>query len=267
MKLAEQIAKLKANIKSHQDQIVVKSGASISKGVTPDEATEAEIKGLQDEIAVMQKNQDRLEAIQKSQAALADTTTPVDGSTSEKGLNSTQGKTVVKTESNLPKGHGIAMIVRAKVASQQLAKNHSEYVSASDLLKSWNAPEIVQNVAKAVAGTTSSDEYSALIQTQNLVNDFMDVMRPQTIIGRIKGFREVPFNITVPTKTSGSIVNWVGEGKKKPVTNLVIGKTSLSFAKIAGIVPFSDELALYTTNFTEPLSYQDSAFLKLPKFP
>ena len=27
------------------------------------------------------------------------------------------------------------------------------------------------------------------------------------------------------------------------------------------------EIALYTTNFTEPLSYQDSAFLKLPKFP
>ena len=26
-------------------------------------------------------------------------------------------------------------------------------------------------------------------------------------------------------------------------------------------------LTLYTTNFTEPLSYQDSAFLKLPKFP
>ncbi|SVK02923.1 enoyl-CoA hydratase/isomerase family protein [Acinetobacter baumannii] len=29
---------------------------------------------------------------------------------------------------------------------------------------------------------------------------------------------------------------------------------------------FSAE-SLYTTNFTEPLSYQDSAFLKLPKFP
>ncbi len=27
------------------------------------------------------------------------------------------------------------------------------------------------------------------------------------------------------------------------------------------------EISLYTTNFTEPLSYQDSAFLKLPKFP
>ncbi|MCA4177011.1 hypothetical protein LDY30_08835, partial [Acinetobacter baumannii] len=27
------------------------------------------------------------------------------------------------------------------------------------------------------------------------------------------------------------------------------------------------EKSLYTTNFTEPLSYQGSAFLKLPKFP
>ncbi len=27
------------------------------------------------------------------------------------------------------------------------------------------------------------------------------------------------------------------------------------------------EVSLYTTNFTEPLSYQGSAFLKLPKFP
>ncbi|RYM43868.1 molybdate ABC transporter substrate-binding protein, partial [Acinetobacter baumannii] len=26
------------------------------------------------------------------------------------------------------------------------------------------------------------------------------------------------------------------------------------------------QLTLYTTNFTEPLSYQGSAFLKLPKF-
>ncbi len=30
---------------------------------------------------------------------------------------------------------------------------------------------------------------------------------------------------------------------------------------------FLSHSPLYTTNFTEPLSYQDSAFLKLPKFP
>lgn len=31
--------------------------------------------------------------------------------------------------------------------------------------------------------------------------------------------------------------------------------------------PILGNYALYTTNFTEPLSYQGSAFLKLPKFP
>ncbi|WP_368567113.1 TorF family putative porin [Acinetobacter junii] len=31
--------------------------------------------------------------------------------------------------------------------------------------------------------------------------------------------------------------------------------------------PNQTKFTLYTTNFTEPLSYQDSAFLKLPKFP
>ena len=36
-------------------------------------------------------------------------------------------------------------------------------------------------------------------------------------------------------------------------------------AAVAGI--FLSIKSLYTTNFTEPLSYQDSAFLKLPKFP
>lgn len=258
MTLQEHIDAIKAAI---ADRMKTMSGimtkAAKDNGSTPEGEDEKTVQGLEVEIKNLEANLARLEKIQKSQAALADTTTPVDGSTSEKGLNSTQGKTVIKTESNLPKGHGLAMIVRAKVASQQLAKNHSEYVSASDLLKSWNAPEIVQNVAKAVAGTTSSDEYSALIQTQNLVNEFMDVMRPQTIIGRIKGFREVPFNITVPTKTSGSIVNWVGEGKKKPVTNLVIGKTSLSFAKIAGIVPFSDELGKFSDPKVDAMVMQD----------
>ena len=41
---------------------------------------------------------------------------------------------------------------------------------------------------------------------------------------------------------------------------------SLLFSDLSAI-QFYYNFALYTTNFTEPLSYQDSAFLKLPKFP
>ncbi len=38
-----------------------------------------------------------------------------------------------------------------------------------------------------------------------------------------------------------------------------------SLNEIYGVLYYGN--ALYTTNFTEPLSYQGSAFLKLPKFP
>jgi hypothetical protein len=71
-----------------------------------------------------------------------------------------------------------------------------------------------------------------LVNSQVLASEFIDLLRPRTIIGQMKGFHLVPFNITVPTKTGASIVNWVGEGQKKPVTNLAFGKTSLTFAKI-----------------------------------
>ncbi|WP_427927590.1 phage major capsid protein [Acinetobacter guillouiae] len=252
MKLAEQIAKLKANIKSHQDQIVVKSGDSISKGVTPDEAVEAEIKQLQDEIDVMQKNLERLENIEKAQML---NLTPVAGQTSEQGVKTTQG--IVTTEPVLAKGMGVALLVRAKLASQQLMKNHSEFISASDLLKSWNVPQHIIDVAKAVPGTTTSPDYQSLVTLQNLTSEFVDILRPQTIIGKMKGFRNVPFNISIPTKTQGSIVNWVGETKKKPVTGLKFGQVKLGFAKIAGIIPFSDELGRFSDPSIDQMVFND----------
>lgn len=255
MKLAEQIAKLKANIKSHQDQIVVKSGDSISKGATPGEAVETEIKQFQDEIDVMKKNLERLEDIEKSQAGWVSGTTPVAGQTVEQGLKSTQG--IVHTGPVLEKGMGVALLVRAKLTSQQMMKNHSEFVSASDLLKSWNVPQHIVDIAKAVPGATNSADYQSLVTMQNLTSEFIDILRPQTIIGKMKGFREVPFNLSIPSKTSGSIVNWVGETKPKPVTGLKFGQVKLGFAKIAGIIPFSDELGRFSDPKIDRMVFDD----------
>lgn len=254
MTLAEQIAAIKKSIQDKMDEIVKLSGASIEKGETPNEETENQIKSFQGEIDVLKANLTRLEDIQESQAKWSKST-PVAGQNENQGRNSTTG--VIQIVENLPKGIGLAMLVRAKVASQQLAKNHSEYVSASDLLKSWDAPERVLSVAKAVVGTTTSTEYSSLVNSQVLASEFIDLLRPRTIIGQMKGFRTVPFNITVPTKTGASIVNWVGEGQKKPVTNLAFGKTSLTFAKIAGIVPFTDELGRFSDPNVDAMVLRD----------
>lgn len=224
---------------------------SAAAGTTPDEETEQEIQALEKDIAAIEINIERTKKQIAATEAAAKNATPVAGDNPEEAANSAKGVHQPKTpkvevKPNLEKGIGLAMLVRAKLVSTNLAKTQGEYVSASDILKSWDAPEHVQRVAKAVVGTTTSPEYSALVDTQNLVGEFIDLLRPRTIIDQLQGFRRVPFNITIPTKTSGSIVNWVGEAKRKPVTNLAFGKTNLGFAKIAGIVPFSDELSRFS---------------------
>lgn len=224
---------------------------SAAAGTTPDEETEQEIQALEKDIAAIEINIERTKKQIAATEAAAKNATPVAGDNPEEAANSAKGVHQPKTpkvevKPNLEKGIGLAMLVRAKLVSTNLAKTQGEYVSASDILKSWDAPEHVQRVAKAVVGTTTSPEYSALVDTQNLVGEFIDLLRPRTIIDQLQGFRRVPFNVTIPTKTSGSIVNWVGEAKRKPVANLAFGKTNLGFAKIAGIVPFSDELSRFS---------------------
>ena len=258
MKLAEQIVKLKANIKSHQDQIVVKSGASISKGATPDEATEAEIKGLQDEIAVMQKNLDRLEGIQKSQADWGDGTTPIEGDTSKKGLNSTQGNPpIVETESNLPKGIGYAIAVKA----QAVAALSKGAVTASQVLDSWHAPEIVKNAVtqKALIGTTSEPTFGeSLVDYQVLSGEFIELLRGKTAVDKLASkMRQVPFNVKVPSQTGTSTVGWVGEAKTKPVTNPTFGSVTLTKSKVAGIVMLSEELVRFSNPKADGLVLDD----------
>ena len=55
-------------------------------------------------------------------------------------------------------------------------------------------------------------------------------------------------------------------GKSRFLRNLFKSLNSQTFYQSELFLKLC-KIALYTTNFTEPLSYQASAFLKLPKFP
>lgn len=249
--LKAQLEKVKATIAEKQKAMEALMKAAHEKGLTLSDEQNTQYAALEKDVEKLETEQKRLEKLIEASEKAAGSATPVGGETPEEAANSAKGVhqpkvPKVEVKSNLEKGIGLAMLVRAKLVSTNLAKTQGEYVSASDILKSWDAPEHVQRVAKAVVGTTTSPEYSALVDTQNLVGEFIDLLRPRTIIDQLQGFRRVPFNVTIPTKTSGSIVNWVGEAKRKPVTNLAFGKTNLGFAKIAGIVPFSDELSRFS---------------------
>jgi HK97 family phage major capsid protein len=83
------------------------------------------------------------------------------------------------------------------------------------------------------------------------------LLRAATILGKIPNLRKTPFNTKVPTQTAGGTYNWVGEGKPKPVTALAFATTSLGFAKAAGIIAMTDELARLSSPAAEDLARND----------
>jgi len=79
------------------------------------------------------------------------------------------------------------------------------------------------------------------------MTEFVEMLMPQTIIGKVPGFRKVPFNIPIITQTGGSTFEWVGEGAPKPVGELAFERTTLGYTKCAGIVVLTEELIRLST--------------------
>jgi len=92
-----------------------------------------------------------------------------------------------------------------------------------------------------------------------MASEFIEFLRPQTIIGRLDGFRRVPFNIQMPKQVSSSSSQWVGEGKRKPVSKPGFGTVTLGFAKSASIIVFNDELLRFSNPSIEGIVRQDLA--------
>ena len=61
----------------------------------------------------------------------------------------------------------------------------------------------------------------------------------------------MPFNIKVPRATQNPTGYWVGEGKVKPLSAMAFDSVSLGIAKVAGIVPITEELLRFSSPSAE----------------
>ena len=259
MTLQEHIDAIKATINDRMKKMSdIMTKAANDNGSTPEGVDEETIKGYEAEIKNLEANLARLEKIQKSQVDLPGTTVPVEGVTSEKGLNSTQGKPpIVETKSNLPPGIGFAIAIKA----QAVAALSKGAVTATQVLDSWHAPEIVKNAVtqKALVGTTSEATFGAsLVDFQVLSGEFIELLRGKTAVDKLASkMRQVPFNVKIPSQTGASTVGWVGEAKTKPVTNPTFGSVTLTKSKVAGIVMLSEELVRFSNPKADGLVLDD----------
>src|SRR3546814_1165786 len=94
------------------------------------------------------------------------------------------------------------------------------------LFRSYGGGRSMEGVLKAAvaAGNTIDSTWAKpLVEYVNYAGDFVDFLRPRTILGRfgaggIPSLRRIPFNVHIKGQTVGGTGYWVGEGKPQPVT-------------------------------------------------
>jgi HK97 family phage major capsid protein/HK97 family phage prohead protease len=152
----------------------------------------------------------------------------------------------------LPKGTGFT---RACIA---LIRANGNHFNAAQMAQQFykDTPEVAAYLRATVAAgdTTTSGWASQLIPSaQQLASEFIDLLRPATLLGRIPGLRRVPFNIAIPIGSTGTTGQWVGESRNKPVGAPAFSSATLRWAKAAQIVVISEELARFSSPSAEAI--------------
>jgi HK97 family phage major capsid protein/HK97 family phage prohead protease len=161
---------------------------------------------------------------------------------------------VVQVKANVPKGTAFVRLACAQMVC------HGNKFEAAQYAQRWNdsTPEVALALKAAVApGTTTDATWAAPLVNRVIADDFLELLRPATIIGRIPGLRQVPFNCKVPSQTAGGTYGWVGESKPKPVTSLAFSSETLDITKVAGIIVLTEELVRLSNPSAEQLARND----------
>lgn len=248
--LAEQIAAFEAKrVSTHAKMTEIMEKAA-AEGATLDAEQQEAFDEAQADVKAIDDHLGRLKALE---ATAIKSAVPATGKNVDDASQSRSG--VISVKSNVPKG---TAFTRYAIA---LAAGKGNLMQAAEVSKQWKdtTPEVESVLKAAVAAGTTTDASWAkpLVEYQTMSSEFIELLRPETIIGKLTSLRRVPFNIKMPAQKTGSSVAWVGEGAVKPVSALSFETVTLGHAKAAGIVVLTDELVRFSNPSAEAIVRQD----------
>jgi HK97 family phage major capsid protein len=251
--IAEQIVAFTAKAQALREQATEIVGKSIAESRTLDEHEQESHANAAAELASVEKH---LKLLKDQEAIMVAKAAPV-GVTAGQGQGAVHvaGSGPISVRRNVPPGTSFTRYVAA------LAVSKGNIMQAERIAEERfkDTPEVAQVLKAAVAAGTTSDATWAgpLVQYQDMVSEFIELLRPQTILGRMTGVRRVPFNIRIPRQTAGTSGSFVGEGAPAPVQKLDFDNITLPWAKASSIVVVTAELARLSNPSAEALVRQD----------
>lgn len=126
--------------------------------------------------------------------------------------------------------------------------------------RTWGAGSAPAMILRAAidAGTTLDGSWAAPVaEFQVAAAEFIEAVRPLTVLGRMQGPRRVPMQIRVPRATAGSRSNWVGQAQPIAVSSLALDTIALPSFSLGTIVVATDELAQLATPVAEEVVRND----------
>jgi HK97 family phage major capsid protein len=93
-------------------------------------------------------------------------------------------------------------------------------------------------IKAAVSPITDTDVHST---AREVAVEFLEAVRRVSIVGRLAGLVEVPFNVRVLTITGGAQGYWVAESKPAPLSKMAMVGSSLPSRKVRAIVVATNE--------------------------
>lgn len=254
MTLQEQIAAFEAKRQAKAARMEELMNKAAEEGSTLDQSESEEYDTLKGEVEEVDKHLGRLADMEKLNRAKASAIEVKDVAS---GSNARGVFSPITVRPNVEKGTGFVRYV------QSLVLGRGNLFHAAEIAKNapWKdqTPEVELALKAAVAAGTTTDSTWAgpLYYAENLASEFIEYLRPMTILGRIPGLTRVPFNVRIPRQTGASSVGWVGETAPKPVSALSFDSITMRHAKVAGIVVISQELARFSNPNAEALIRTD----------
>lgn len=250
--ITDQIAKFDTKRKGCIERAEAIMAKAAEEARTLDEAESEEYDTLQTEVKAIDEHVTRLKAHESTMVAKATPITPNAGA--GEGAQP-GGRPHITVRSNVAKG---TAFTRYAIA---LARAKGNIMQAEQIAKQWkeSTPEVELVLRAAVAAGTTSDTTWAgpLVQYNDMVSEFIELLRPATILGRMDSLRRVPFNIRIPRQTSGISGAFVGEGAPTPVQKPAFDNVTMTWAKASTIVVLTEELVRMSNPSAEALVRQD----------
>lgn len=252
------IAERLAEFQTKRNQLAEEKSALVTKAVvdegrTLDEHEQEKDAQLTADIESIDKTITTLKSHEAMMVTKAAPVTAVAGQ--GQGAVNVAGSGVISVARNLPKGTAFTRYVSA------LAVSKGNIMQAEVIAQRWadSTPEVGQVLKTAVAaGSTSDTTWAApLVQYNDMTSEFIELLRPKTILGQLSSVRRVPFNIRIPRQTAGTSGTFVGEGSPTPVGKLATDNITLPWAKASTIVVITTELARLSNPSAEALVRQD----------